>query len=120
MNKLQMDLTTTWFAHAFQTRVFPEHIWTAISWIAFFFKLASLAFVVPLLGLIAFDFALWIWRLGRSPPKDTSRSSRIPRKGTEQSSTTIASSNSASSSTAFSTTSATSQQRTIYSGRTGD
>lgn len=115
-----MDLTTTWFAHALQSKVFPEHIWTVISWIAFFFKLASLAFFVPLLGLIIFDFGLWLWRLNRSPPKDASRSSRILRKGTEQSNSTIAPSGGTSSSTAFATNLNASQKRTIYPGRTDD
>jgi hypothetical protein len=58
----------------------PSVLWSIVGWIAFFFKLASLAFIVPTVGLIVFDFCLWLWRLYRpSRPAESARSSRIPR-----------------------------------------
>ncbi|KAI1116466.1 hypothetical protein F5Y14DRAFT_65751 [Nemania sp. NC0429] len=55
-------------------------LWSLVRWITFFCKLASLAFVLPIIGLIAFDFALWLWRLYRPPiAADPPNSSRLPR-----------------------------------------
>ncbi|KAJ1327969.1 hypothetical protein MN608_07304 [Microdochium nivale] len=47
-------------------------IWSAVGWTAFVFKLMALALVVPFLGLIVFDFFLWIWK--DVPPKDSRES----------------------------------------------
>ncbi|KAI0133596.1 hypothetical protein BJ170DRAFT_678537 [Xylariales sp. AK1849] len=93
MNKLE---TMTW------TSVVPIHpvIWTLIQWISFFFKLASLAFALPIIGFIIFDFCLWIYRQIRPPPKDSSRSnSRNPSPERARLSSGTGSSGSTSSST---------------------
>ncbi|KAI0839805.1 hypothetical protein F5Y06DRAFT_15404 [Hypoxylon sp. FL0890] len=119
MNKIPTDITMAWFAHTFHT-AFPEQVWTIITWIAFFFKLASLAFAVPLLSLIIFDFCLWLWRLNRPQPKDTSRPNRISRKATEHKTNIAASLNSSSSTTAISTNPSASQRRTVHSGHADD
>ncbi|KAI2628809.1 hypothetical protein GGR54DRAFT_636523 [Hypoxylon sp. NC1633] len=115
------DLTMAWFAQTFQTGLVPEHIWNIITWIAFLFKLASLAFAVPFLGLIVFDFCLWIWRLNRPPPGDTSQPNPITRKVQEQRASLATSPNSTSATTALNAAElAPSQRRTTYSGHTGD
>ncbi|KAI0450787.1 hypothetical protein F5B21DRAFT_517230 [Xylaria acuta] len=63
----------------------PAGLWNIVRWVAFFFKLVSLAFVVPIIGLIIFDFCLWLWRLYRpSLPADSPRSSRVPRDYVQQ------------------------------------
>ncbi|KAI2633501.1 hypothetical protein GGS21DRAFT_138762 [Xylaria nigripes] len=57
----------------------PSSLWNAVEWITFFFKLISLAFVVPIVGLILFDFCVWLWRVYRpSSPADSSRASLLP------------------------------------------
>ncbi|GAW21949.1 hypothetical protein ANO14919_114760 [Xylariales sp. No.14919] len=57
-----------------------ELLWNVVHWITFFFKLVSLAFVLPIIGLIVFDFCLWLWRLYRpSKPADSPRSGRPPK-----------------------------------------
>ncbi|KAI1847668.1 hypothetical protein JX265_000906 [Neoarthrinium moseri] len=48
----------------------PPEVWSLVSWTAFFFKLVSLAFALPIFGLIVFDLCLWVWRLNRPPPRD--------------------------------------------------
>ncbi|KAI1192952.1 hypothetical protein F5X97DRAFT_329064 [Nemania serpens] len=70
----------------------PSTLWSVVRWITFFCKLISLAFVVPIIGLIVFDFCLWLWRLYRPPPlpADSPRSSRLPRDYVLQPSTTAA------------------------------
>ncbi|KAI1741797.1 hypothetical protein F4680DRAFT_446803 [Xylaria scruposa] len=63
----------------------PSSLWNIVRWVTFFFKLVSLAFVVPIIGLIIFDFCLWLWRLYRpSLPADSPRSSRVPRDYVQQ------------------------------------
>ncbi|KAI1758350.1 hypothetical protein F4782DRAFT_525045 [Xylaria castorea] len=63
----------------------PSSLWNIVRWVTFFFKLVSLAFVVPIIGLIVFDFCLWLWRLYRpSLPVDSPRSSRVPRDYAQQ------------------------------------
>ncbi|KAI0468997.1 hypothetical protein F4859DRAFT_144877 [Xylaria cf. heliscus] len=57
----------------------PSILWTIVRWVTFFFKLASLAFIIPILGLIIFDFCVWLWRLYRpSSPADSPQPSRVP------------------------------------------
>ncbi|KAI1387446.1 uncharacterized protein F4822DRAFT_282744 [Hypoxylon trugodes] len=116
MNKIPTDLTMTWFTHTLEAGLFPDEVWVIISWIAFFFKLASLAFAVPLIGLIIFDFCLWVWRLNRPQPKDASRSSRISSQTTERKTN----SKPTGSATSFATKSATSQRRPKRSEHTDD
>ncbi|KAI1327378.1 hypothetical protein F5Y16DRAFT_195309 [Xylariaceae sp. FL0255] len=53
-------------------------LWGIIRWIAFSFKLASLAFIIPTIAMIIFDFGLYVWRLYR--PKRRDESSRLPRE----------------------------------------
>ncbi|OTB09557.1 hypothetical protein M426DRAFT_6824 [Hypoxylon sp. CI-4A] len=118
MNKLSPDLAMTWLPHTLQTGLFPEHIWTIITWIAFFFKLASLAFAVPILGLIVFDFCLWIWRLNQPQPGDAPNTSRIPRNTTSNKPNVVVSPNGISS--ARSANPIASQRRTNRSGQTDD
>ncbi|KAI3335602.1 hypothetical protein F4824DRAFT_150656 [Ustulina deusta] len=63
----------------------PRGLWNIVRWITFFFKLVSLAFVVPIIGLIIFDFCLWLWRLYRpSLPADSPRSGRLPKDYVQQ------------------------------------
>ncbi|KAK5626195.1 hypothetical protein RRF57_001910 [Xylaria bambusicola] len=68
----------------------PRNLWNIVRWIAFFFKLVSLAFVVPIIGLIVFDFCLWLWRLYRpSRPADSPHpSARLPKDYVQQPSST--------------------------------
>ncbi|KAI0441863.1 hypothetical protein F4803DRAFT_399673 [Xylaria telfairii] len=70
-----MERIVAWFSEAI-----PSSLWNIVRWITFFFKLVSLAFVIPIAGLIFFDFCLWLWRLYRpSLPADSPRSSRVPK-----------------------------------------
>ncbi|KAI1424010.1 hypothetical protein F5Y12DRAFT_488562 [Xylaria sp. FL1777] len=63
----------------------PWGLWNIVRWITFFFKIISLAFVVPIIGLIIFDFCLWLWRLYRPPlPVDSPRSARLPKDYVQQ------------------------------------
>ncbi|KAK8069668.1 hypothetical protein PG994_006284 [Apiospora phragmitis] len=62
----------TWYTSVLQTdALLPATIWGLVRWIAFFFKLASLSFAVPVFCLIVFDFFLWVWRLTRPVPAPT-------------------------------------------------
>ncbi|KAI0878710.1 hypothetical protein GGS24DRAFT_372401 [Hypoxylon argillaceum] len=70
-----MEHIDTWLGGAI-----PSSLWTIVRWVAFFFKLISLAFAIPIIGLIVFDFCVWLWRLYRpSMPTDSPRSSRLPK-----------------------------------------
>ncbi|KAI0816136.1 hypothetical protein GGR55DRAFT_220351 [Xylaria sp. FL0064] len=64
--------------------VIPQTLWNIVRWITFFFKLVSLAFVVPIVGLIIFDFCLGLWRLYRPRPTDSARSGRLPKDYVQQ------------------------------------
>ncbi|OTB14463.1 hypothetical protein K445DRAFT_23470 [Daldinia sp. EC12] len=108
----------TRFAHSLQTSLLPDQVWMVISWIAFFFKLASLAFVGPIIGLIIFDFCLWIYRLNQPLPQTASRPNRIARKATNRGANSTSSTNGIASATALAANSTTSQRRTVYSGQT--
>ncbi|KAI1177966.1 hypothetical protein F4777DRAFT_576517 [Nemania sp. FL0916] len=67
----------------------PSTLWSIVRWIAFIFKLASLASVIPIIGLIVFDFCIWLWRLYRpSKPADSPRLSRPPKDYIQQPSPT--------------------------------
>ncbi|ORY61208.1 uncharacterized protein BCR38DRAFT_486969 [Pseudomassariella vexata] len=79
---MHKGLDMTWYTNEFQTGVVPSEVWCLVSWVAFVFKLASLAFAFPIIGLILFDFCLWIWRLNLPPPRDTPRSSVAARTPT--------------------------------------
>ncbi|KAI1380345.1 hypothetical protein F4677DRAFT_256927 [Hypoxylon crocopeplum] len=119
MNTMPTDLNMAWIAHTFPHGLMPDEVWTIITWIAFLFKLASLAFAVPLLSLIAFDFCLWIWRLNQPQPQDTSQPNRISRKAREKRAN-LATSNGTGSATALATDPTASQRRIAYSGHAGD
>ncbi|KAI1106601.1 hypothetical protein F4804DRAFT_330212 [Jackrogersella minutella] len=122
MNKIPADLTMAWFPHTFQTiSSLPDTIWNIISWIAFFFKLASLAFIVPLMSLIIFDFCLWVWRLNRPQIEDPSQPGRISHKATEKR-TNLAPPNdtSATTTSALASGASANQRRTMHSGHTHD
>ncbi|KAI0973225.1 hypothetical protein F4678DRAFT_21156 [Xylaria arbuscula] len=70
-----MEHVFTWLDEAV-----PRALWNIVRWITFFFKLVSLAFVVPIVGLIIFDFCLWLWRLYRpSMPTESPRSGHLPK-----------------------------------------
>ncbi|KAI1370030.1 hypothetical protein F5Y08DRAFT_8293 [Xylaria arbuscula] len=64
----------------------PQALWNVVRWITFCFKLISLAFVVPIVGLIIFDFCLWLWRLYRPSrhPDSPRPSTRIPKDYVQQ------------------------------------
>lgn len=62
-----------WFASVI---TMPPEFWSLVSWASFFFKLASFAFAFPIVSLIVFDLALWIWRLIRPLPRSHSHASR--------------------------------------------
>ncbi|KAK8097909.1 uncharacterized protein PG998_013395 [Apiospora kogelbergensis] len=56
----------TWYTSVLPTDgLLPATIWGLVRWVAFFFKLASLSFAVPVICLIIFDFCLWLCRLAR-------------------------------------------------------
>ncbi|KAI0407210.1 hypothetical protein F4802DRAFT_44004 [Xylaria palmicola] len=56
----------------------PSTLWNVVRWVTFFFKLVSLAFAVPIAGIIVFDLCVWFWRLYRpSQPPDSPRSDRL-------------------------------------------
>ncbi|KAI1310776.1 hypothetical protein F5Y03DRAFT_28418 [Xylaria venustula] len=75
-----MEHVFTWLDEAV-----PRALWNIVRWITFFFKLVSLAFVVPIVGLIIFDFCLWLWRLYRpSIPAESPRSGRLPKDYVQQ------------------------------------
>ncbi|KAI0602133.1 hypothetical protein F4775DRAFT_302116 [Biscogniauxia sp. FL1348] len=125
MNKMPIDETMAWFAQGLHSHVVPATVWTIISWIAFFFKLVSLSFAIPIIGLILFDFCLWLWRLNRPPPRDSPQnSSKAPRTSAQPPSTSLgsvsSSVSSSSSSSAMKSTGnlASSQRRVGYSAQT--
>ncbi|KAI8635695.1 hypothetical protein F5Y19DRAFT_469585 [Xylariaceae sp. FL1651] len=76
---MSVERAVAWFREAF-----PSSIWSIIRWIAFFFKLISLAFAVPIIGLIVFDFCLWLWRLYRPSLPESSLASRPPKERTQE------------------------------------
>ncbi|KAK8116126.1 hypothetical protein PG984_012628 [Apiospora sp. TS-2023a] len=57
----------TWYTSVLQI----DTVWGLVRWVAFFFKLASLSFAVPVFCLIVFDFCLWLWRMTRPVPAPT-------------------------------------------------
>ncbi|KAI0169040.1 hypothetical protein GGR52DRAFT_504018 [Hypoxylon sp. FL1284] len=120
MDKITSDMTMAWFAHPLQAQLMPAEIWTVITWIAFFFKLASLAFAAPILSLIVFDFCLWIWRLNRPQSQDAAQPKHISRKATGQGDKLTMPSSGTSSTIARSTNIAATQRRPVYSGQMGD
>ncbi|KAI1095626.1 hypothetical protein F5B19DRAFT_310980 [Rostrohypoxylon terebratum] len=120
MHKLSADLTMTWYPHAFQGVLFSDGIWTTISWIAFFFKLASLAFAVPIMSLILFDFCLWLWRLNQPQPKEIAEPGRISSEHTERRTSLATSPNRTSSTTALASGPSAGQRRNVHSGHTYD
>ncbi|KAI1265319.1 hypothetical protein F5Y18DRAFT_48786 [Xylariaceae sp. FL1019] len=68
---------------------FLATVWSVVDWVTFCFKLASLAFVVPWIGLMIFDFFLWLWRLNRPPARESRASSpATKRRGRQPSSQT--------------------------------
>ncbi|KAI1632793.1 hypothetical protein F4809DRAFT_645068 [Biscogniauxia mediterranea] len=118
MNKMHIDETMAWFAQGLRSNVVPATVWAIIGWIAFFFKLVSLSFAIPIISLIVFDFFLWLWRLNRPPPRDAPQdNSRIPKTSTQPSSTSFGSGSGSSSSSAMKSTGdlASSQRRVGYS-----
>ncbi|KAI0396590.1 hypothetical protein F5Y17DRAFT_91335 [Xylariaceae sp. FL0594] len=64
-------------AVAWVVQALPSALWSIVGWVTFFFKLISLAFVVPIIGLIIFDFCVWLWRLYRPSLPDSTRTSRL-------------------------------------------
>ncbi|KAH9907471.1 hypothetical protein F4778DRAFT_542075 [Xylariomycetidae sp. FL2044] len=78
MNKMAFEESFTWLGQAYQSNLLSAEISTVVRWIAFFFKVASLAFALPILSLIVFDFCLWIWRLLNRPPPPSSSSPPPP------------------------------------------
>ncbi|KAI1337050.1 hypothetical protein F5Y15DRAFT_168430 [Xylariaceae sp. FL0016] len=77
MGKVPAEQTMAWIIHALHAGgVVPDGLWSLVRWIAFLCKLASLAFAIPIIGLIVFDFCLWIWRLNRPQPRDLPQPSR--------------------------------------------
>ncbi|KAI1455052.1 hypothetical protein F4805DRAFT_293162 [Annulohypoxylon moriforme] len=120
MHKIPVDLTMAWYPHTLPTVLFSDGIWNMISWIAFFFKLASLAFAVPVMSLILFDFCLWLWRLNRPQPKEISEPGRISRKGTERRTSLATSPNETGSTTALASGPSASQKRTVHSKHSYD
>ncbi|KAI1078051.1 hypothetical protein F5B20DRAFT_238900 [Whalleya microplaca] len=119
MSKMPVDMSITWLTHTFRSGLFPAEIWSVISWIAFAFKLISLAFAVPILGLIIFDFCLWVWRLNRPHPDDDPRPHKVAHTSTAHKTRPAPSANSASSATPFAQDPASTQRRTAYSRHTG-
>ncbi|KAI1499504.1 hypothetical protein F5X99DRAFT_282493 [Biscogniauxia marginata] len=113
MNKMPIDVTMTWFVQAFHSNVLPTTVWTIIGWIAFFFKLASLSFAIPIISLIVFDFFLWLWRLNRPPPRDSSQRSKALKTSAQPPSTSFTSS----SATKPNADLASSQRRVGYSAQ---
>ncbi|KAI5866234.1 hypothetical protein GGS23DRAFT_376302 [Durotheca rogersii] len=112
MTTMAIDLTATWLVQALRPGSVPAEVWSVINWIAFCFKLASLAFFIPFASLILFDFCLWIWRLNQPRPRDAPRPSRIVREPPKQDArlTASASPSGPGSTTAFDTNRATGQR----------
>ncbi|KAJ2978993.1 hypothetical protein NUW58_g7320 [Xylaria curta] len=69
-----MEHVVVWLGEAI-----PLGLWNFVRWVTFVFKLISLAFIVPIIGLIIFDFCLWLWRLYRPSLPADSRSHRLHR-----------------------------------------
>ncbi|KAI0849778.1 hypothetical protein F5Y00DRAFT_50502 [Daldinia vernicosa] len=120
MNKLPIDIAMTRLAHTLQTGLLPDQVWMVISWIAFFFKLASLSFAVPILGLVVFDFCLWIYRLNQPQPQNALRTNRISHKAPGHSVNPTSPASDIGSATALAANANTSQRRTIYSDHASD
>ncbi|KAI3321249.1 hypothetical protein HD806DRAFT_203022 [Xylariaceae sp. AK1471] len=79
MSKITMEHAVAWLGEAI-----PSSLWSIVRWTTFFFKLVSLAFAVPIIGLIVFDFCLWLWRLYSPSRPDPPRPSRLPRDHIQQ------------------------------------
>ncbi|KAI5922798.1 hypothetical protein F4810DRAFT_711110 [Camillea tinctor] len=116
---MPIDQTMAWFAQGLHSSVVPATVWTIISWIAFFFKLVSLSFAIPIISLIVFDFFLWLWRLNRPPPRDSPRiGSKGPRTFAQPPSPNYGASSGASSATRSTGNLNSSQRRMGYSAQT--
>ncbi|CAJ2505309.1 Uu.00g127030.m01.CDS01 [Anthostomella pinea] len=122
MNKMPVEETLSRIAQVFHSGDALAIIWNIIRWVAFFFKLASLACAIPLIGLVVFDFFLWIWRINRPPPRDTPQPSRNPSRSPsgrfKQPLHHPANGSGSSSATTSTTDNSTSQRRTIFSTET--
>ncbi|KAI0477726.1 hypothetical protein GGR56DRAFT_423133 [Xylariaceae sp. FL0804] len=106
-----------WLVENIRESAVLSYVWAVVRWIAFFFKLASLAFVIPIGGLIVFDFCLGIYRLYRPRSRES-----LPRKGTELQATVPAAQTPASlnSSTKPSPDLSNMQRRAVYSPEAND
>ncbi|KAI0011499.1 hypothetical protein F4779DRAFT_214458 [Xylariaceae sp. FL0662B] len=118
MSKISIEMSITWLSQTFQSASFHGLVWNIISWVAFAFKLASLAFALPIVALIGFDFCLWIWRLNRPPPHDDLQAHTISHASTAKKTSRTKSRNGTSSATLFATDPTLTQRRTAYSGHT--
>ncbi|OIW25298.1 hypothetical protein CONLIGDRAFT_685156 [Coniochaeta ligniaria NRRL 30616] len=54
---------TGWYSTIVELNILPVNVHYIIRMISWFFITLALAFTVPILGLIVYDFFLWIWRL---------------------------------------------------------
>ncbi|KAI1809685.1 hypothetical protein GGS20DRAFT_264845 [Poronia punctata] len=79
-----METLVNWLLEAF-----PSVLWNMVGWVAFLCKLASLAFAVPFIGLIIFDFCVWLWRLYKPSLHEPPRTSRLHRDRVAASSSAI-------------------------------
>ncbi|KAI0026183.1 hypothetical protein F4780DRAFT_12564 [Xylariomycetidae sp. FL0641] len=78
MTKMPVEETFTWLLQEVRFGVLATSIWNIVRGLAFLFKLASLAFAIPIAALIAFDFIYWLYRLCRGQPAEPSQqSSRV-------------------------------------------
>ncbi|KAH8903053.1 hypothetical protein BR93DRAFT_981658 [Coniochaeta sp. PMI_546] len=54
---------TGWYSNIVELNILPVNVHYIVRMISWFFITLALAFTLPILGLIVYDFFLWIWRL---------------------------------------------------------
>ncbi|KAB5566807.1 hypothetical protein GE09DRAFT_1219063 [Coniochaeta sp. 2T2.1] len=54
---------TGWYSRIVELSILPFNLHYIIRMISWFFITLALAFTLPIVGLIIYDFFLWIWRL---------------------------------------------------------
>lgn len=54
---------TGWYSSIVELNILPVSVHYIVRMISWFFITLALAFTLPILGLIVYDFVLWIWRL---------------------------------------------------------
>ncbi|KAK1771837.1 hypothetical protein QBC33DRAFT_554999 [Phialemonium atrogriseum] len=58
----------SWYSGLTELTIVPGEYYYIVRMISFFFITLAIALILPVLALVVYDFALWIWRLASSKP----------------------------------------------------